>query len=135
MTKNKLLIEMAYPRAVFINKIEEIVGGALGEFYKAEYAKANNLMEWVAGWYNEVERLFSVIALQIYIHPITFKDRRKAFEQAILELKSVDKSYRTYAMNRVKGIYKVKKLKQSIPDDASERFFAKLEEHIVATEF
>lgn len=81
-----MLLEMAYPRSVFKDKLEEYLGGALGEFYKAECAKANGLTKWVAHWTTEANRLLSFVATQVYLHPIRgFKDRRKALAEALVE--------------------------------------------------
>ncbi len=132
--KLKLLSEMAYPRAVFINKLEETIGGALGEYYKAEYAKANNLTEWVPDWEKEVNHLLRYTALHTYTHPITFTDRKKALAQAITELRANDRGYRTYALNRILTIYKLKKLKHKPPTDITDRFYQQLAEHIAAAE-
>ena len=61
------------------NKLQEFVGGALGEFYKAECAKANGLTKWVDHWTTEADRLLSFMATQVYLHPVRgFRDRRKA---------------------------------------------------------
>ncbi|HET6882398.1 MAG TPA: hypothetical protein VFI31_19690 [Pirellulales bacterium] len=128
-------LAMAYTRSIFKNKLEEQLGGALGEFYKAECAKANGLTKWVDHWANEANRLLSYLATQVYFHPIRgFKDRRKALAEAIAELRDVDSSYRTYAMNMVVKDYAIKKLKHAVPAEASDRFYALVEEHIRSAE-
>lgn len=136
MTRNatideKVLRKMAYSRGTFKDKLEELIGGALGEFYKAECAKANGLTKWVDHWTNESNRLLAYMATQVYLHPIRgFKDRRKALAEAIAEMRRVDGSYRNYAMNMVVKDYAVRKLKHPIPDDATERFYALVEESV-----
>lgn len=126
-----VLFKMAYTRGVFKDKLEECLGGALGEFYKAECAKANGLTKWVAHWTTESNRLLSYLATQVYFHPIRgFKDRRKALAEAVAEMRQVDASYRKYAMNMVVKDYAVKKLKYPVPDDSAERFYAMVEESI-----
>jgi hypothetical protein len=130
-----VLLEMAYPRAVFKNKLEEIIGGSLGEFYKAECAKATGLTKWVNHWMTEVDRLLSYMATQVYLHPIRgFKDRRRALAEALAELQQMDSGYRNYAMNTVVRDYKIKKLRRPVPADAAERFYALLEDYIQKVE-
>ena len=76
---DQVLLALGYPRGVFKNKLQEFLGGALGEYYKAECAQANGLTKWVDHWTREVSRLLSFMATQVYLHPIRgFKDRRKA---------------------------------------------------------
>ena len=126
-----MLLEMAYPRSVFKDKLEEYVGGALGEFYKTECAKANGLTEWVAHWTKEVRQLLGYMATQVYLHPIRgFKDRRRALAEALAEVRQQDTGYRNYAMNQVVRDYELKKLKSPIPPDATERFLAMVEPFI-----
>ena len=129
--KRQMLLEMAYPRAVFKNKLQEFVGGALGEFYKAECAKANGLTKWVDHWTTEADRLLSFMATQVYLHPVRgFRDRRKALAEALAELTAQDDGYRNYAMNTVVKDYKLRKLKSPIPADATRRFYASVEDHV-----
>lgn len=134
-TDDQVLWEMEYSRAVFKNKLEEYLGGALGEFYKAECAKANGFSQWVDHWTNEANRLLSFMATQVYLHPIRgFKDRRKALGEALLELQRVDSGYRNYAMNTVIKDYQIKKLKHAIPPDATRRFYDIVEDSIQRVE-
>jgi hypothetical protein len=126
----RVLLEMAYPRAVFKNKLQEFIGGALGEFYKAECARVNGLTKWVDHWTKEANRLLSFMATQVYLHPIRgFKDRRKALAEALAELHPQDRGYRNYAMNQVVRDYKIRKLKYPIPPDATRRFYELVERY------
>jgi len=59
-----------------------------------------------------------------------FKDRRKALAEALAEIRQQDTGYRNYAMNQVVRDYELKKLKSPIPPDATERFFAMVEQFI-----
>jgi hypothetical protein len=128
---DQVLLKLAYPRAVFKNKLEEIIGGALGEFYKAECGKVNGLTQWVDHWTREATRLLSYMATQVYLHPIRgFKDRRKAFGEALAELLPQDRGYRNFAMNSVVRDYNIRKLKYPIPAEATKRFYALVERHI-----
>ena len=103
----------------------------MGEFYKAECAKANGLTKWVAHWTTEANRLLSFMATQVYLHPIRgFKDRRKALAEALAELMAQDAGYRNYAMNTVVKDYGLRKLKSPIPADATRRFCASVQDHV-----
>ena len=134
-SNESVLVKMAYTRGVFKNKLEECLGGALGEFYKAECAKANGLTKWVDHWLNEADTLLLFAATQVYLHSIRgFKDRRKALAEALAELQRVDMGYRNYAMNTVLRDFQAKKLRQPIPADATARFYALVEERIKAVE-
>ena len=87
----QVLLDMAYPRSGFKNKLEEYIGGALGEFYKAECAKANGLKLWVDHWTQEARRLLMYMATQVYLHPIRgFTDRRKVLAEALAEMRRQD---------------------------------------------
>lgn|SRR5487761_14984 len=131
----QVLLEMAYRRAVFKDKLQEFIGGALGEFYKAECAKVNGLTKWVDHWTAEVNRLLSYMATQVYLHPIRgFKDRRQALAESLRELQQVDAGYRNYAMNTVVKDYGMKKLKHPIPADAMRRFYAFVEDSVQKAE-
>jgi hypothetical protein len=132
---DQLLLEMAYPRAVFKDKLEAIIGGALGEFYKAECAKANGLTKWVDHWTGESQRLLSFMATQVYLHSIRgFKDCHKALTEALSEMQPQDNGYRNFAMNMVIKDYQLKKLKFPIPADATQRFYELVEDYIQKAE-
>jgi hypothetical protein len=53
----KLLTAMAYNREAFKDKVEEKVGGALLEYYKAYLARQAGQKRWVEHWESEVNRL------------------------------------------------------------------------------
>lgn len=132
---DQVLRKMAYTRGVFKDKLEAVLGGALGEFYKAECAKANGFTKWVEHWMGEADRLLLFAATQVYLHSIRgFKDRRKALVEALAELQRADSGYRNYATSTVTKDYAAKKLRQPIPADATARFYAWVEERIKAVE-
>lgn len=65
------------------------------------------------------------------MHPIRgFKNRRKVLDEALAEMQPQDISYRNFAMNQVVRDYAIKKLKNPIPADAAERFYALLEQYV-----
>jgi len=67
--RQALLQKMAYSRQQFKNRVEEKVGGALLEYYKAECAQANGFTRWVQHWRTEVERLLGELEI-VLIHEI-----------------------------------------------------------------
>jgi hypothetical protein len=79
----------------------------------------------------EVHQHLLYLSIQIYQHPIRgFTDRRKALDKAINEMLPQDNSYRNFAMNMVVKDYKLKKLKYPIPVDATQRFYALVNEYV-----
>ena len=118
---------LSYSRDGFKNRLQEVIGGALGEFYKAECATANGLTKWVKHWTNEAQRQLAFMVTQVYLHPIKFKDRRKALAEALQEMRRVDAGYRNFAMNRVVRDYRLTKLKHRIPPSATDRFYELVE--------
>jgi hypothetical protein len=113
---------MAYSRQRFKDRVEEKVGGALLEFYKAECAEANTFSRWVEHWRGEVSRLFGELQI-VLIHEIKgFKDRGKALAEVLRYLREKDPVYRHLAEAAVRRDFKVKKLRQRVPADATERF-------------
>jgi hypothetical protein len=106
---------MAYKRDDFKNKIESHLTGAIVEHYKATLAKKNGQTKWVSHWEGEVNRLIGSELVVAILHPIRgFKDRSKAFAEAVTEIKESDRSYRRYAENTVKRDYGLRRLKQGL---------------------
>lgn len=119
---NEVLKKMAFPREVFKDRVEEKIGGALLEHYKAECAEANGQTRWVEHWRTEVQQLLGQLQV-VLLHEIRgFKDRRKAFDQVMEYVRSKDGSYRRIAEHAVVRNFKLKKLKHPVPDDAWNRF-------------
>jgi hypothetical protein len=115
---------MAYTREGFKSRVEEKVGGALYEFYKAECAAANGQTRWVQHWRHESERLLEELQV-VLLHAIRrFKDKRRAFNEVMAYIASKDGSNRRLAENTVKKDFRLKKLGAGVPDDARERFLA-----------
>jgi hypothetical protein len=113
---------MAYSRQTFKNRVEEKIGGALLDFYKAECAEANGQTRWVEHWRSEAGRLLGELQV-VLLHEIRgFKDRRRAFNEVIQYVRSKDASYRRIAEAAVKRDFKLKKLKAGVPDDSWETF-------------
>jgi hypothetical protein len=123
-----LLHKMAYSRQQFKNRVEEKVGGALLEFYKAECAQANGFTRWVQHWRTEVERLLGELEI-VLIHEIRgFRDRNKAFDEVIQYVQGNDRTYRKIAANAVTRNFKAKRLRHGVPAAATETFYAQVTE-------
>jgi len=64
----------------------------------------------------------------LILHDIKgFKNRRKAINDAILKMKSLDKTWQTRAENHVKKCYKLNKLSVHIDEDDTKQFWDKVE--------
>ncbi|MBI2372374.1 MAG: hypothetical protein HYV07_00105 [Deltaproteobacteria bacterium] len=50
----RIIQAMAWNREAFKNRVEEHLGGALLEFYKAQLAEKNGQTKWVRHWRSEV---------------------------------------------------------------------------------
>ena len=121
----KRLTAMAFKRETYKDKIESHLLGALGEFYKAALAEKNGLTTWNEHWREESRYLIEVAMTSELRHSIRgFKDRRKAFEEACQIIKDGDKSSRTFAENTVKTDYGLRKVKRSLTDQDTARFWS-----------
>jgi len=122
----RFIESMAYKRDDFKNKLQSHLTGAIVEFYKATLAKKNGQTKWVQHWMGEVRQLVERNLVAEILHPIRgFKDRRKAFIEAVAEIKAGDASYRRYADTTIKKDYKLTKLKFAL-DDADTTAFWKM---------
>ncbi len=120
---------MAYKCEDFKNKVESHLTGAIVEFYKATLATKNGQTKWVQHWMTEVKQLVDgKIPFEI-LHPIRgFKDRGKAFSEAVAETKASDASYRRYAETTIIKDYKLKKLKVGLDDADTTAFWARVDD-------
>lgn len=132
MTKKvaqRFIQAMAYPRREFKNKILSHLTGAIIEFYKATLAKKNGQTRWVRHWMSEVKTLVETKLVAEILHPIRgFRDRRKAFVEAVAEIKASDSSFRRYAETTVKKDYKLTRLKVALDDGDTAAFWARVDE-------
>ena len=125
----RLLQAMAYDRNDFVNKIEHHLVGAIAEFYKSTLAKKNGQTDLIYHWMTEVDRLINMEMPREIRHNIRgFRDRRKAFETAISEVQSNDKSHRKYAEGQVKKDFKLPKLQHMLNDSDTEAFWVAVRE-------
>jgi hypothetical protein len=125
---NSVLQQMAYSRETFKDRVEEKVGGALFEYYKAECASVNGFERWVEHWRTEVQRLLGELQIAL-LHGIKgFKDRRKAYGEVLRYVQDKDISYRRAAATTVAKDFKVKKLRHEIPAAARPAFYQMVQE-------
>ena len=122
-----MLVSMAYKREDFKNKVQSHLTGAIVEFYKATLAKKNGQTRWIQHWMTEVKNLIERNLVVEIFHPIRgFKDRRKAFVEAVEEIKAGDSGYRKYAETTIKKDYGLTKLKIPLDDRDTEVFWKKV---------
>jgi hypothetical protein len=122
-TVEHLLTAMAYNRNEFKNKVEEKVGGALLEYYKAALAARNRQTRWVRHWQSEVDRLLNTELVVVLLHSIKgFKDRRKAADEVIQHLHAIDEQYGHAAAHIVQRDYQLGTLQTPLSDEDTETF-------------
>ena len=123
-TTDDILTTIAYTREEFKNKVEEKVGGALLEHYKAALATLHGHARWVQHWQAEADRLINSELVVALLHSIRgFKDRRKAAGEVIQHLRSIDPQYRRAADRVVKRDYGLSKLRSEMTEEVTEEFF------------
>ncbi len=126
-----ILATMAYKREQFKDRVEEKLGGALLEHYKAVLARLNHQTRWVRHWEQEADRLVHQELPVVLLHSIKgFRDRKKAAQEVIDHLRSIDAQYRRAADHIVQRDYGLKRLRLPVPDEAAERFFQLVQETI-----
>jgi hypothetical protein len=108
----------AFPRDVYKDRVWEFVWGAVGEYFKAEIAKANGFMAPVDGWEEEVENLIDQ-TLPKWLEITGTKgrfDRAKAIEESIRLVESQTNSKWTQAVNKIAKYLKVSPKKLKLPN-------------------
>jgi PAS domain-containing protein len=124
-SSRKVLAAMAYRREDFKDKVEEHLGGALLEFYKARLARKNGETKWVVHWNTEVRNLVERSFVAALLHRIRgFSDRRRALNEVIASMREDDASYRRAAANIVKRDFGLTKLKVGLTDADTDGFWA-----------
>jgi hypothetical protein len=127
----RLLLGMAYNRETFKDKVEEHVGGALLEFYKATLGQKNEQTEWVTHWMTEVRSLLDRNLVTVIKHSLRgFRDRQKAMNEVFANLKKKDASYRRSAEAVVKKDYKLTKVKVGIGDEDTATFWKQVDDAV-----
>ena len=124
----KLLTAMAYNRNDFKDKVEEKLGGALMEHYKAVLATRNHQTRWVRHWQTEVNRLIRTDLVVVLLHAIKgFKDCRKAAADVVQHLRAVDDQYRRAAAHTVRHDYGLDAPRAPITDEDMEDFHRRVQ--------
>ncbi len=119
---------MAYKREDFKNKVQEHLGGALLEFYKARLAMKNGETKWVVHWTTEATNLIERSFVAALLHRVRgFTDKRRALDEAIRELEEDDASYRRAAEHVVRRDFGIRRLKHPLTDDDTKAFWAMVE--------
>jgi hypothetical protein len=127
----RVLHAMAYDRNEFRNKLEEHIGGAYLEFYKARLASKNGQTKWVKHWLTEVRQLLDRNLVAAMLHEIRgFKDRRKVYEQVCTAMKAKDAGYRLAAENTVLRDYGLRKVRMLLDDQDTTNFWALVEQAV-----
>jgi hypothetical protein len=122
-TAKDILTAVAYRREQFKDRVEEKLGGALLEHYKAVFARLNRQTRWVPHWEREADRLVRQELPVVLLHSIKgFRDRKKAAQEVLDHLRSIDAQYRRAAEHIVQRDYGLKRIRTPIPDEAAERF-------------
>src|SRR5262245_14294027 len=97
-TIEDILVAMAYDREMFKDRVEEKIGGALLEYYKAVLGRRNRQTRWVDHWQSEADRLVKTELAVVLLHSIKgFRDRKKAVREVIQHLRRIDRHYRRAA--------------------------------------
>ena len=119
---------MAYDRDAFKNAIEEHIGFALLEFYRAKLAMRSRSAGWTADRIAKIcDRLERSIVVTI-LHDIRgFTDRHGAIEEAINEVKRDDEKFRRVADAMILTASKARRLRTSISDEDSSEFWVFLD--------
>lgn len=122
---------MALNREGFKDKLEEYLGGARREFYKARLATKNGEFHWADHWMpamNHWMRATSTLidsALEVFTErPIRgFKSRDLAFEEVLAALAARDSTTRVRATNAVLRDYEIPRLKFQLSDKDTAAFW------------
>lgn len=92
---SRVVTVMVYKRSEYKNKIQSHLTGAIVEFYKARLATKIGQTKWVKHWSSEVKTLVENKLVYEILHAVRgFKDRRKAYDEAIKEFVAGDRSYK-----------------------------------------
>lgn len=120
----RTLLAMAYDRNTFKDKVIEHVVGALREFYKAQLAEKNGKTKWVQHWRTESRQLLENNLDFVLEHPTRGNwNKKRAVEEALSYVRSIDNRYRTKATNQVLKDFELMKLKRPLDDSDTEAFY------------
>jgi hypothetical protein len=121
----EIRIAMAYDRETYRQNLADSLYGPLTHFYYVRLAEKNKkgLESVVTCWRNEIDTLLKAFMIVVQ-HPIRgFKNRRKALEQAIAEIKSRDNNARRQAREKFMECFSTK-IKRGITGEDTTEFWA-----------
>lgn len=108
----------------FKDKLQEYLGGALREFYKARLASKNGETQWVLHWIREAYDLADRAAEVFTDYEIRgFKDKLRACREVMDHLDKRDRSYRTRATNAVRRDFRGTRLAKRLDDRDTSEFW------------
>jgi hypothetical protein len=85
--------------------------------------------KWVKHWMTEVKQLVDRSLPAEILHPIRgFRDRSKAFAEAVAEIKAGDAGYRRYAETTIVKDDKLRKVKVGLDDADTAAFWARVDD-------
>lgn len=130
------ILAMAYDRNTFKDKIEEYVGGAMQEFFKAQLAEKNGKMKWVRHWRTEVNTLFQRGLRRAVQHSTKGNwNKRRAIDEVLKMLRAQAPNIRTSATNDILKDFEMRKLKYPLDESDTEAFFDLLEDFLKSEGF
>lgn len=127
----KILRSRAYDREAFKDKLEEILGGLLLDFY---FSRLSGKIGYIVSFSDRGGVIQGVLDRQIvrlFLHDLRgFKNRKKAAEEVILYLKKVEVGYKRSVEMLVKRAFVLKALKVSLDEQDSKDFWAMVDRAI-----
>lgn len=130
---SRIALAMAFDREKFKDRLEEHIGGALSEYYKARLGRLNNKNKWIQHWETEVKSLMRSAAATVRHSIKGFKDKRKAYTEVKSYIKKYDLSYRRSAENEIVRDYDMKKITKYLSDIDTDNFW-KMVDNIIEKE-
>lgn len=125
----RLKISFALARNDFIEKLYNVLDGALGEYYKITVASLIGRTEHIKHWQAEVNDHFEVFSRTLHRPTKSRFNKLKAVQEALGDIQRSDLSFRQSAILRLKGErYKYdipKSIHVNLPEfeEASEQFY------------
>jgi len=133
-SEQRLLMEMAYSRSDFKNKLSEKLRGALVEFYKAECASQNNQTRWVVHWRREAHDLIAGLQAVLLEATKGHWNKLRALSEVITQIRQKDSSFRKIAEYRVAKDFKMRKKPKPLRDKSMEDFWKAVEAAVLEIE-
>lgn len=134
----KVLRSLALTQEDFENRVEEHLGAALIEFYKARAAQKNaettEARRWARHWKREAQSLIERTLVSDLLHDTRGRwSRRRVLDSVIGTLKAKDEGYRRGAEFLVKRDFGLARLGRSVDEQDSKRFWDQVARAIEGT--